>query len=339
MGLNRTERAMSGSKLIACAFVAASLCGCFSSSSYTPELVFVSGFGFNAVPTGTSRVTVSGYFFTTSTTIYWNGRKQVTTYQGVESASAMQLLQVDLDTEATKVAGTAQVTATNEGSFLSAPLSVRIFDAVLALTAISPQQASLGAPATTLTVSGTGFRPASQVTWNGVVLQTTFVSSTSMTAIVPAPLLTIAGDGWVQISEPGCTQPCTPLSSVIVFNVGSSTRRIIQHETADLSWDATHSLLFASSFPQSVASSVAALDPVSATFGVSVATTGAPRLSVSDQDQFLYVSAQGGPPVRYNLPGLTFAATFPVGTAGAMAIAAPGAPTTAAYFFTNGNLG
>src|SRR5216683_2256886 len=143
MGLNRTERAMSGSKLIACAFVAASLCGCFSSSSYTPELVFVSGFGFNAVP---------------------------------------------------------------------------------ALTAISPQQASLGAPATTLTVSGTGFRPASQVTWNGVVLQTTFVSSTSMTAIVPAPLLTIAGDGWVQISEPGCTQPCTPLSSVIVFNVGSSTR-------------------------------------------------------------------------------------------------------------------
>src|SRR5229473_2339913 len=167
MGLNRTERAMSGSKLIACAFVAASLCGCFSSSSYTPELVFVSGFGFNAVPTGTSRVTVSGYFFTTSTTIYWNGRKQVTTYQGVESASAMQLLQVDLDTEATKVAGTAQVTATNEGSFLSAPLSVRIFDAVLALTAISPQQASLGAPATTLTVSGTGFRPASgRRAWN-----------------------------------------------------------------------------------------------------------------------------------------------------------------------------
>ena len=54
------------------------------------------------------------------------------------------------------------------------------------LTSISPNSALEDSPAFTITVTGTNFIPQSKVRWNGVDLATTYVSATTLTALVPA---------------------------------------------------------------------------------------------------------------------------------------------------------
>jgi hypothetical protein len=54
------------------------------------------------------------------------------------------------------------------------------------ITSISPSGAPLLGPSTTITISGTGFAGASVVQWNLANLPTTYVSSTQLTAVVPA---------------------------------------------------------------------------------------------------------------------------------------------------------
>jgi subtilisin family serine protease len=58
------------------------------------------------------------------------------------------------------------------------------------LTSISPTSAPIYSPSITLTVTGTGFTIASQVHFSGAEVATTYVSSTQLTAVVPASFLT-----------------------------------------------------------------------------------------------------------------------------------------------------
>jgi trimeric autotransporter adhesin len=58
-----------------------------------------------------------------------------------------------------------------------------------AITSISPASVNAGAAAQTIAVSGTGFVSGSVVTFNGTSLQTTYSSSTSLQASVPAALI------------------------------------------------------------------------------------------------------------------------------------------------------
>jgi hypothetical protein len=330
------------------AALTANLFGCFNSSSYVPILSFVvaadsGGVQSGAVVTGTARVFVIGFYLSPGATVYWNGRKQKTTYLGTSAPGLnpqlvykdARVLQADLDIEATKIAGSIDVTVANDNGLLSRPLTVYIVDASLTLTAIAPQQVAVGAAATTLTLTGTGFNPSSQVLWNGSVLQTTFVTSTSITALVPASLLTVVGDQLVQISQTICDgYACRPFSVAIVCSVGISTRHTLQQNARDIVWDATHSLLFASIYQSGSSRSITAINPVSAALGASVTTASAPQLSISDQDQFLYVESQGlQAPVRYALPGLTGPTSISAaGSSYSVVLAAPGAPATAAFF-------
>ena len=79
------------------------------------------------------------------------------------------------------------------------------------LTSLSPSSATAGGPAFTLTVNGSGFIPTmfslqgpvpgSVVQWNGTALTTTFVSTTQLTAAVPAS--DIASAGTAQVTTGG----------------------------------------------------------------------------------------------------------------------------------------
>ena len=60
------------------------------------------------------------------------------------------------------------------------------------LTSISPNSVLAGSPAFIITVTGTNFIPQSKVRWNGDDLATSYVSATSLTAIVPAANVTVA---------------------------------------------------------------------------------------------------------------------------------------------------
>jgi hypothetical protein len=70
------------------------------------------------------------------------------------------------------------------------------------LALISPAAARAGAPGLTLTVVGSDFFSGSVVRWNGSSLVTTFISSTELTASVPASDLASAGSAQVTVFNP-----------------------------------------------------------------------------------------------------------------------------------------
>ncbi|MDD1655646.1 MAG: hypothetical protein LUO91_08120, partial [Methanomicrobiales archaeon] len=67
------------------------------------------------------------------------------------------------------------------------------------LSGISPATATAGGSAFTMTVTGTGFIPASKVRWNGADRATTYVSSTTLSASIPSSDLATAGTRTVTV--------------------------------------------------------------------------------------------------------------------------------------------
>src|SRR5206468_3433689 len=109
-------------------------------------------------------------------------------------------------------AGTYSVTisATNGASPCntgSATLVITI-NAAPTISSIDPACATPGGAQFTLTVNGTSFVSGSTVNWNGTTaLVTTFVSSTQLTATVPASLIATAGMASITVVNPN---PCGP---------------------------------------------------------------------------------------------------------------------------------
>src|SRR5262249_28170089 len=68
----------------------------------------------------------------------------------------------------------------------------------------------------TLTVIGTGFCPQSQVAWNGTALVTTDISSTELTATIPASDFTSAGSAAITVINPA---PGGGISNSLTFQV------------------------------------------------------------------------------------------------------------------------
>ncbi|HET7841398.1 MAG TPA: VCBS repeat-containing protein, partial [Terriglobia bacterium] len=66
-----------------------------------------------------------------------------------------------------------------------------------------PSAVAPGGPDFTLTVNGTGFVNGATVNWNGTALATTFVSSSQLTATVPAAHTALIGTATVTVINPG----------------------------------------------------------------------------------------------------------------------------------------
>ena len=62
-----------------------------------------------------------------------------------------------------------------------------------AITSLSPNAATAGSGAFTLTVNGTGFVTSSGVRWNGTARPTTFVSATQLQAAITAADVATSG--------------------------------------------------------------------------------------------------------------------------------------------------
>ena len=70
------------------------------------------------------------------------------------------------------------------------------------LTSLTPSSATAGGPAFTLTANGTNFATGATVLWNGAARTTTFVSSTQLTASIPASDIAAAGAVPVTVRNP-----------------------------------------------------------------------------------------------------------------------------------------
>jgi Abnormal spindle-like microcephaly-assoc'd, ASPM-SPD-2-Hydin/HYDIN/CFA65/VesB-like, Ig-like domain/Beta-propeller repeat len=84
------------------------------------------------------------------------------------------------------------------------------------LNAISPASAIAGSGALTLTLTGTNFVSTSTVSWNGSALQTTYISGTKLSAMVPDSDLAQSGTASVTVTNPA---PGGGTSSALIFTI------------------------------------------------------------------------------------------------------------------------
>jgi photosystem II stability/assembly factor-like uncharacterized protein len=150
------------------------------------EIGKLSPFQVSAPGTATT-LTVTGTGFTGSSTVMWNGAPRTTT-----PVSATQLT---ASISAADLASGAVVQVTvKDGTNTSNPLPFTVIGQPPTITSSMPPSAPVNSPAITLTVTGTNFGSSSKVIMNPdvggtAILTTSFVSSTQLTATVPASFM------------------------------------------------------------------------------------------------------------------------------------------------------
>lgn len=98
------------------------------------------------------------------------------------------------------------------------------------LASLSPSSAIAGGAAFTLTVNGTNFLPNSIVTWNGVPLPVSYVSSALLTASVPASSIGVSGTAEITVTNPG---PGGGTSAALPFTITDATTPTISFSIPD----------------------------------------------------------------------------------------------------------
>jgi hypothetical protein len=158
------------------------------------------------------------------------------------------------------------------------------------LSGISPATIEAGSNDTVMTLTGTGFTSASSVLLGSTALSTSYTSSTSLTATVPAAQLANLGWAAITVSNPapgGGTSGSLPLSVFSVITLGAN----------HILYDPYSQNIMASvgSGSSSVAgNSIVAIAPATATVGTPVAIGSQPEnLALTSDGQVLYTLLAG----------------------------------------------
>nr|WP_255484113.1 IPT/TIG domain-containing protein [Granulicella sp. 5B5] len=147
---------------------------------------------------GLTTLTVTGTNFSSNSVVQLDGNALTTTFVSATSLTA----QVPASSVAN--ARTASVSVQNPTPFpiASPSVSFPVNSPAPVLTAVTPASLVQGTSATGITLTGTGFIANSTVSWNGTALPTTYVSSTSLRASVPATDLATAGTAQITVGNP-----------------------------------------------------------------------------------------------------------------------------------------
>lgn len=97
-------------------------------------------------------------------------------------------------------AGNAVITATSDN--INGTATVAVSNPAPTVSAMAPTTAAATSPAFILTVTGTGFVAGTTVQWNGAAVPTTVVSTTQVTAGIPAADILAAGSAAVTVFTP-----------------------------------------------------------------------------------------------------------------------------------------
>ncbi|MFN0109340.1 MAG: IPT/TIG domain-containing protein [Blastocatellia bacterium] len=159
-------------------------------------------------------LTVNGTGFVSASTVWWNGGQRATQF-----VSANQLT-ASITANDIASAGTANVVVQSPApGGGSSPASIfTINNPAPAITSLSPNSATAGGAAFTLTVNGTGFVNTSTVWWNGGQRATQFVSATQLTAEITAADIASAGTANVVVQSPAPGGGSSPASTFTINN-------------------------------------------------------------------------------------------------------------------------
>ncbi len=149
-----------------------------------------------SVPAGNGAfvLVVTGANFLPQTVIAWNGTPLATAYVSPSTLTA------SVGAQLVASVGVNQVSV-SVGGFTSPGFAFNVAVVPAAIASLSPSSATAGGAGFTLTVLGSGFEVGHSVTWNGVALATTFVSSSRLTAVVPGNLVANPGQAWVEVMK------------------------------------------------------------------------------------------------------------------------------------------
>lgn len=142
-----------------------------------------------------------------------NGGSATVTYNVLQTTAGSAAMTVQVSGSETD-----PVAANNEAT-ASATITGSDYNLAPALTAISPAAIVSGASDTLITLSGTGFSSASVAMLNGSVLNTSYVSATQLSAIVPAADLSKLGWAAITVSSPSPGGGISGAVPLTVFSV------------------------------------------------------------------------------------------------------------------------
>lgn len=194
---------------------------------------------------------------------------------------------------------TTDNTSTNNAASASLNVTGADYYLVPALTSVSPNAIKSGSSDTAITVTGLNFNANSVVMLGTTALNTTFTSSTQISAMVPAAQLTSMGWSAITVSTPA---PGGGVSNAVPLTVYTALSLGVNH----IVYDAYSRKLMTSVSTGSstiAGSSLVALNPETATFGTPVALTVVPnKLVLSNSGQTLYLGNSSNQTVdRYNM--------------------------------------
>ncbi len=292
-----------------------------------------------AVISGTGvpqQITIAGSGFAANATVQANGSPVTVISQNASFITA------SLDSSYFAKPGSISIVVSNPG-----PPVVSSNTAVITVTSpaapsftVYPNFAPAGSPDTTITLSGNGFYKDSVVSFNNTKLSTTYVSSTQVTAVIPASLLTGLVQASISVSTPENSQaaPPQPFDTFLELPIN------------DIVYNAKDGLIYAS-IPgyagENLGNSIAAIDPTTGILQKTIFVGSEPnRLALSDDGTQLFVGLDGAGAVRQvNLTTATAGVQFSLGggpgiynppyTAVSLAVL-PGQPNSVAVYATNG---
>lgn len=188
---------------------------------------------------GPTKVTVTGIGFFLTSQITFDNAPAATTY--VDATH----LEATLSAAKLASAGTIAIRVVNPapGGGTSAALSFDVTNGVPSITTLNPSSVTAGSPDRTVTVFGSGFVASSTVRSNGMLVPTTYVSGSQLTAVVPSSQLTYPGTVAITVTNPApgggtsaarnLTVGCdTTGSDVVLSAVGQTTSYATSFATA-----------------------------------------------------------------------------------------------------------
>ena len=201
--------------VLALLFMVTSGCSGGGSNSSTPNTPSITTLSTSSatVGSGATQLTVTGTNFTSTSIVQWASSNIATTF-----VSSTQLT-ATIPASNLTTAGTFSITVHNpDTSTTSNAVTFTVTASGPAISALTPSSILAGSAGFTLRVSGSGYTSGSVINWNGTALTTSFLSSSQLSAPVPASLVAASGTVNITVTTPA---PNGGTSSAQPFNVNA----------------------------------------------------------------------------------------------------------------------
>ena len=276
------------------------------------------------------QVYINGSGFAPKATLQANGKAVSITSQTSTNIIA------SLDVSYFAAPGTISIVVSNPGTpvISSNTATITVTGPAAPSFTLYPNSAPAGSPDTTITLQGTGFYKDSVAYWNNTKLNTTYVNSSQVTAVIPASLLSGFAQASISVSTPENAQaaPPQPFDTFLELPIN------------DIVYNAKDGFIYAS-IPgyagENLGNTIGAIDPTTGVLQKTIFVGSEPnRLALSDDGTQLFVGIDGAAAVRrVDLTSGTAAEQFSLGggpglynppnKASALAVL-PGQPTSVA---------